>query len=226
MKNDQQSRLYYLKVSALILIILTCLSSSACTRYYYNPEYPNDMQQQILSRDVAYCKTLASGAIPTQQLIVNSVPNESSSGDFQAYSSGEKYSGTFNSHTEYDNSATQMADMANAMTLIASSTTRDNIYTQCLIGKGWRQIEDKILTEEERKQFGLLPDGEIQFYYNRNYPEGLQQLNFNQDSSLCRNPEQVLTYRQCMIKKGWHKTKGKKLSSEERAFFGLGTQKK
>ncbi|WP_319779992.1 hypothetical protein [Maridesulfovibrio sp.] len=221
MKNDRILRLCCHNNSIKILVILFCLCFSGCTKYYYNPAFPDNLQQQMLNRDMAFCNALASGAIPQQQLVVNSVPSSTTYGNFNAYDYTNQYSGTYSSYTTYDNSAAQVADMANSMSVIAASINRENIYNQCLAGKGWQEVKGKDLTADERKKFDLPPEGKIQYYYNVQYPENLQQMNFNRDSSLCSTPEPGRTYPQCLIEKGWHKIKGKELSSEERAFFGL-----
>ncbi|WP_321404006.1 hypothetical protein [Maridesulfovibrio sp.] len=160
MRNDRILRLYCHNNSIKILIILFCLCFSGCTKYYYNPAFPDNLQQQMLNRDMAFCNALASGAIPQQQLVVNSVPSSTTYGNFNAYDNSNQYSGTYSSYTTYDNSAAQVADMANSMSVIAASINRENIYNQCLAGKGWVKIKDKELSEDEKGQFNLLPSKE------------------------------------------------------------------
>ncbi|WP_320008438.1 hypothetical protein [Maridesulfovibrio sp.] len=223
MQNGTTINSAKLIIVSAVYIICFSFTLPGCTQYYFNPAFPENLQQQMLNRDMAYCNALASGAIPQQQLVVNSVPSSTTYGNFNAYDANNHYSGTYSSYTTYDNSAAQMADTANSMTVLADNLRRDNIYNQCLAGKGWIKTKGKKLTFEERKKFDLPPEGQIQYYYNVQYPEDQQQINFDRDSSQCCIPQPDQTYQQCLSNKGWHKIKGQHLNSEERTFFGLQT---
>lgn len=217
------------KIQLIIICSLILLFSAGCSqKYYYNKGYPDNMQQQLLNRDMAYCNALSSGAVPPQQLVVNTPPpNSTTYGNFQSNSYGTQYSGTYSSQTTYDTTAYQMANMANSMTMLASSIRRENIYNQCIAGQGWIQTNGKDLTADERILFGLPPatNATQDYYYSSNYPENLQQKHFNQDSNKCinQNSETKLkdNYLRCMNENGWHQTKGRELTPEERNFFGL-----
>lgn len=172
MKNDHKLHLLKHKIFKIILTLIAASLFVSCSKnYYYNGNCPPTQQTQFFNRDSAQCNLMASGAAPHQQVTLTSVPTSTTYSNFQAYGNNNQYYGSYSSQTSYDNTAYQMADMANMMGSITSDLRRTNVYWQCMTGKGWYKVKGKKLTPEERAFFGLPPEHNEQVEQHEITPE-------------------------------------------------------
>jgi len=113
-----------------------------------NPNIRLDRQKQQFSADHAECLAYAHTQIPTQQIHINSKGNASSNGTLTRFdSTGNAYSGVYNTYTQHNNQLAYWADMTNMAASLTASLVRDKAVWQCMAAKGWKE------QSKEQEQF-------------------------------------------------------------------------
>lgn len=132
----------------LVFLVFCFVTFCGCQqKYFYNTNYPSNLQQQYYNRDHGYCTQMSYGSVPPQQVQVNDSYSGTTTGTFDGYGPDGYYQGRYNAYTTGGGGfASGLANGMNIGSALQAGEARSDIYKGCMAGLGWFETPEKTYT--------------------------------------------------------------------------------